>query len=155
MATIRDFDELKTQLTELAKVVNAFNSEAVQLRVVEIVLSEFLGVSSTHRQEDPTTDSRDRKKSSTKRKSKSDSTSKTENKKSKSKTTGPATVLSLLIDESFFSKRQTLNSIIEQARNKKATILKPNQISGPLARFVRDGRLKREKNADGQFEYFT
>jgi hypothetical protein len=63
--------------------------------------------------------------------------------------------LSSLIDEDFFSKHQTLNSIIEQAKTNKATILKPNELSGPLARFVRDGRLKREKNIDGQYEYFT
>jgi hypothetical protein len=155
MATIRDFDDLKTQLTELAKVINAFNSEAVQLRVVEIVLSEFLGVSTSQHQEAPKTGSGDRKKSPPKRKTKSDSTPEIEGKKFKTRTIGPATILSSLIDENFFSKHQTLNSIIEHAKTKKATTLKPNELSGPIGRFVRDGRLKREKNNDGQYEYFT
>ncbi|MCQ3935666.1 MAG: hypothetical protein DPW18_01335 [Chloroflexi bacterium] len=155
MATIRDFDELKIQLTELAKVVNAFKSEAVQLRVVEIVLSEFLGVSISQEHEIPKTRSSNRKKLSPKRKTKSASTPEIEGKKSKARAIGPATILSSLIDENFFSKHQTLNSIIEHAKTKKATTLKPNELSGPIARFVRDGRLKREKNNDGQYEYFT
>lgn len=154
MAIIRDFDELKLQLAELAKVVNAFNSEAVQLRVVEIILSEFLGTSIQH-QDKSKGDSGERKRTPAKRKSKSGNTPKTESKTSRAKSTGPATILSSLIEEKFFSKHQTLNSIIEYAKVNKATVLKPNELSGPLARFVRDGRLKREKNKDGQYEYFT
>ena len=32
---LKDFDELKRQLSELSKIVNEFKSEAVQLRIVD------------------------------------------------------------------------------------------------------------------------
>ena len=32
---IKNFDELKTQLSDLSSVINSFKSEAVQLRIVE------------------------------------------------------------------------------------------------------------------------
>jgi len=37
---ITDFEILKKQLTELAKVVNSFKLEAVQLKVTELVLTK-------------------------------------------------------------------------------------------------------------------
>lgn len=153
MATIQDFEELKNQLIELAKMVNAFNSEAVQLRIVEIILSEHL----THTPHTPQVaihkDTPKPKKASSKTQ-----TVKSMNggaKKSKTKSTGPTTILSALIDEGFFSKHQTINNIIEYVKNQKAMVLKTNEISTPLGRLVRDGRLKREKNSDGQYEYFV
>lgn len=155
MATIQDFEELKNQLTELAKVVNAFNSEAVQLRIVEIILSEY----TTHATHTPPAGtskvpSKSQKVSS---KSKTVKTVNGETKKSRTKSTGtgPAALLSTLIDEGFFSKHQTINNIIDHVKVQKATVLKANEISTPLGRFVRDGRLKREKNSDGQYEYFS
>ena len=35
---IKDFDQVRLQLKELAEVINAFKSEAVQLRIVELIL---------------------------------------------------------------------------------------------------------------------
>jgi len=35
---IKNFDKVKLQLNELAEVLNKFNSEAVQLKVVELLL---------------------------------------------------------------------------------------------------------------------
>ena len=37
---ISNFDEVKKQLSELSEVINKFKSEAVQLRIVEIVLGD-------------------------------------------------------------------------------------------------------------------
>src|SRR5262245_49591610 len=37
---LKDFDQLKNQLRELAEVINAFQSEAVQLRLVELILGQ-------------------------------------------------------------------------------------------------------------------
>lgn len=156
MPTIQDFEELKTQLAELAKVVNTFNSEAVQIKIVEIVLSEYL-VKPPHASHHTETQKEisPKKKSKARRKPKSTGTpSDGDNKKTKGKTTGASSILTVLIADGFFSERQTINNIIDQAKINKAIILKPNELSPSLARFVRDGRLKREKNSDGQYEYF-
>ena len=37
---ISNFNEVKMQLAELSEVINKFKSEAVQLRIVEIVLGD-------------------------------------------------------------------------------------------------------------------
>lgn len=153
MATIQDFELLKTQLAELANIVNAFNSEAVQLKIVEIILSEHMTSASHISHVDAPKVSLKNKKPSFK--TKVLKTDNGETKKTKSKSTGPTTILSNLIEEGFFSKRQTINNIIDHVKIQKATSLKANEISTPLGRLVRDGKLKREKNSDGQYEYFS
>ena len=37
---IKNFEEIKEQLRELSEIVNSFTSEAVQLRIVELVFGE-------------------------------------------------------------------------------------------------------------------
>jgi hypothetical protein len=57
--------------------------------------------------------------------------------------------LNELIEGGFFEKKRTLNDIIDYSRNNKAKNFRPDQLSGPLARSVRDEHLKRQKNGDG------
>jgi hypothetical protein len=153
---IRDFDQLKAQLTELASVVNLFKSEAVQLRVVELVLT---GAISEDRQElrQATTSSTPPRKPSgkaTRRKAKAPSAVGGDAKKKKGRTVGPATMLAEMIAEKYFAERHTINDMIGYCSSQKARNFKASEFSPALARFVRNGQLKREKNADGQYEYF-
>jgi hypothetical protein len=66
----------------------------------------------------------------------------------------PATIIDNLISSQFFNERRTISQIIDHCRNKLACTYKPNHISGSLTRAVRNKKLEREKNSDGQFEYF-
>lgn len=66
---------------------------------------------------------------------------------------GPATILTELIGEGYFKKGRAIKDVIQHVDQKKARQFKANELSSPLARFVRDARLKREKNKDGQYEY--
>ncbi len=153
MATIQNFEEIKKQLAELAEIINAFKSEAVQLKIVEIILSEHM-IGMPYVQHIATTKvTANNTKSTSKIKMKKVPSGET--KKTKPKNAGPTPKLINLIEEGFFSKHQTINNIIDHMKNQKATVLKANEISTPLGRLVRDGRLKREKNPDGQYEYFT
>ena len=43
---------------------------------------------------------------------------------------------------------------MDEARSQKGRTFKASDLSTPLVRFVRDKRLNRETNADGQFEYY-
>jgi hypothetical protein len=150
---IKNFDELKKQLRDLAGIINGFKSEAVQLRIMELI---FQGAPDYEDNEDL-----DEAKSP-KRKRKGKKTASTRNpaafegkkKPTHSGKSGPATVLTQLIEEGFFKANRTLNAIMDHSGKKKARKFKPNELSGPLARFVRAHRLDRDKNKDGQYEYF-
>jgi len=151
---IGNFEILKKQLIELAKVVNSFKSEAVQLKVTELVLTgqvvqtpveeETTGV------EGATGSQKGIKK--TKKKAKKAKKAKKTSKRRSSKV-GPATILTELIDDGYFKQAHKIGDIIEHVAHNKARKFKANDLSSPLTRFVRDGRLKRNKNKDGQYEY--
>ncbi len=86
------------------------------------------------------------------------SNSKKSSKKSKttsSRKLGPTQLLDDLITQGFFNEKRILNDIIKHSSSSLAYHYKPNQLSPILTRFVRDKKLKREKNSDGQYEYFT
>ena len=51
------------------------------------------------------------------------------------------------------SKPKTIGDIVKHCEHNMARKFKQNEFSGKLARLVRDGVLKRGKNADGQYEY--
>jgi hypothetical protein len=59
-----------------------------------------------------------------------------------------------LKDEGFFADKRTLGAIREQLRT-KGHILKNSDISPALVALARNGTLKREKHANGQWIYFT
>jgi hypothetical protein len=157
---IKNFDEVKTQLAELSDVVNKFKSEQVQLKIVDLIFKnaefESDGDEGVEPQEVPTRSS-PRKKRGGPRKRKVSATSAgaagTTPKKAKAKGTGPAATLQLLLDRGFFDKKKTIGDVIEHCQSKLARSIPMNQMSTPLARFVRDEKLDRSKNAEGQFEY--
>jgi hypothetical protein len=157
---IKNFDETKKQLNELAPIINAFKSEAVQLRIVELVLQGKTSASDSGEPaddfEDDTSQQQDRRPRVRRKPKKTVPTgADARSSRRRSLGTGPASLLEILIRDGFFKKRQTIGQIVEYCGSHKARKIKPNDISGKLARFVRNGRLKREKNAEGQFEYYA
>jgi hypothetical protein len=151
---IQNLEQLKSELTELASVINLFKSEAVQLRVVELILTGAIkeGGAADGPHLPATTPSRKSSGKNAKLRVKMPSgTDKTQ--RGSRSAAGPATLLGELINEKYFSKKHTLNDILQYCSSQKARKLKPNELSSPLARFVRNKKLTREKNADGQYEY--
>jgi len=153
----KDFDTIKAQLAELAPAINAFKSETVQVRIVELIFS----VQPPDDAEQPDQSVRSRRRRRAGRAHKAEAagdagTTRPSKKAAKKKGggSGPIPTLNQLLEGSFFAKHRTLNDIIEHCRDDKARNFKPNQLSGPLARLVHDQRLKRQKNADGQYEYW-
>ena len=147
---IANFDEIKKQLKELAEVINAFKSDAVQLRLIELL---FQRTPTTH--QEPATVAKVRRPGRAKRAKASSSKSETQSKPAAARAgRGPSTLLDQLISEGFFATKRDIGAIIEHLREKKAHSFKPNELSGVLARFTRSDRLKRESNKDGQYEYY-
>ncbi|WP_156966354.1 hypothetical protein [Algiphilus aromaticivorans] len=145
-----NFETTKQQLSELAEVVNKFKSEAVQLKLLELLFDASPNNDDDQgaAQSAPKPKKRARKKpASTKSAAKPDKGAK------RSSSYGPATILTKLYNEGFFSKPKTITEICEHSGTKLARNIKPNEISGKLGRMVRSGELSREKNSDNQYEY--
>ena len=66
---------------------------------------------------------------------------------------GAVAMLTKLYEEGFFEKAKTIGDLVEHCDVNFAKKFKANEFSGRLARMVREGKLKRTKNAEGQYEY--
>jgi hypothetical protein len=71
----------------------------------------------------------------------------------RSRRRGPKTILSELIDEGFFSQPRTISDAQEQLRHKKGVRFTLQDLSPAFVRLLRDGRLDRDRNESGQYEY--
>jgi len=147
---IKNFNLIKEQLKELAVVINGFKSEEVQLRILDLI---FQGAEVSLEEEEKSSDlGKAKKRKKTKEKSKT--TKKTAGKKTARKgRKGPSSILDELIEDGFFNQPKTIKEIIVHCSSQKARILKANELSPTLGRFVRNKKLKRNKNSDGQYQY--
>jgi hypothetical protein len=152
--TIKNFDALKEQLRELHPILNAFKSEAVQLRIVELIWD-----AAPERHEPTSSEEKPRRRARGGRHSFAKSGTKVKaaapaRKTARGRRPGPGAVLNELVDEGFFKERRMLKDIVEHASSQKARKFKQNEFSGTLGRLIRDTVLKRKKNTDGQYEYY-
>lgn len=149
---IKNFEEIKEQLKELSEVINKFKSEAVQLRIVELVFGldqEIDDQSGSSKQ------AKASQRQSTKKKATKKSTTKATPKKpvKKAARQGAVAILSGLVDDGFFSSPKSIGDIVTHCEHNMARKFKSNEFSAKLGRLVRDGDLKRTKNSDNQYEY--
>jgi len=150
---INNFEEVKQQLAELADAINKFKSEAVQLKIVDLILKGAKTAIDDADDHPPIRQKRPRKD----RRSAAVPSSATavDGKKRaavKAKGTGPMATLEQFIQEGFFGQKRTLGVVVDHCKT-KARNFKNNELSGPLGRLVRNNKLTRTKNADGQWEY--
>lgn len=166
---IKNFEEVRKQLAELAQVLNAYKSEAVQLRLVELIFSGAMPTAEKDAAGPSLAASLPtvlpgRKKS--RRKVAAKTSAKTlgghaggEQKEPKvraaktSSRKGAKATLTQLVAEGFFKIPRTIGAIVEHCDHNLATKFGSNEFSGSLGRFVRAKTLKRAKNADNQYEY--
>jgi len=149
---LKDFDAVKSQLKELAEVVNTFKCEAVQLRIVELVLggSEL---------DDGAPDSRPapnggRRRQARRRQVKAENGNGSGDRKpARRGGRGAKATLARAFDEGYFKKPHTLGELVQHTETNMASKFKQSDFSGSLARYVREGKLKRVKNSEGQYEY--
>ena len=150
---IDDFDNVKKELTALATVLKNFKSEAVQVRIVELLLGTNESAVDNER---PARSPSARPKRKTKRKTaekvaKNDATTKP--RRAATSGTGPTAILSELLAGDFFNHPRIIGDVVKHVKHDFARTIKPNDISGKLARLTRDKKLRRSKNSDGQYEY--
>jgi hypothetical protein len=93
-----------------------------------------------------------RKKSST-RKSTIKATSGTSKPKSRNGKPGQKEYLVQLLDAGYFDEPRTISDVIAYAAKTKAYSYKTTDFAMPLLRLMRDGKLTRDRDDDGQWEY--
>ena len=150
---IENFEKIKKELSELASVINSFKSEAVQLRLIELILGGLqTGETSDTAHRPRKHESRGRQRRRQSKGAKPVEANKSQKSRSSSGTGAVSTLVSVY-GTNFFTKSRTIGDILEHCETNLARKIKANEISGKLGRMVRNGELKRTKNADGQYEY--
>lgn len=153
-----ELDELQKKIRAIAETVNSFKSESVQLRVVEILLGQ-IGVSDISLSSETKTRRPSRSKKKSRRETPKAPSSEGSAKKAKSKASRPSTspgsfaMISQLLSDGFFKSPRTIGSIVEHCSTSRGHHYKANECSPALLRLLRDGKLKRNKNKEGQYEY--
>ena len=150
---IKDFKKIKEQLIELSEVINSFKSETVQVRLVELIL----GGSETAEPSEPEVKVSDMPIVRRGRKPKPAvvyQQPRIRRTRSKDRP-GPSIILKRLVDEKYFDDRRTIGDVVSYCAETFGYQYKSTDLSGTLARFVKEETLKREKNTNtSQFEYF-
>jgi len=150
---LKNFDDVKVQLQELAEIVNAFKSEAVQLRVVELVLSESKPEDDGRESRQPPAD--ERRRPARRRPAKAENGDGVGERRVTRRAggRGARATLAKALSDGYFKKPHTLGELVKHTETNMASKFKQSDFSGSLARYVRDGKLKRVKNSEGQYEY--
>ena len=150
---IKDFEQIKKQLLELSQAVNAFKSEAVQLRIVELIFN--IDVQHEGEGQEGKNDALPRARRKHNGKSRPAAKSSTEKKSPTPKGNGGATdVLRKLVDDGFFSSPKMIGEIVQHCNVKLAKSFKANELSPGLVKLVREKVLDRDKDKETkQYKY--
>lgn len=150
-----DLDELQKKLKAVADTVNTFKSEAVQLRVVEVLLGQL--VASDDQTPAPTPKAKTPRSRKRREKTAPASPSPKANTPRKSSrasgSPGAYATISQLLAGGFFKTPKTIGAIVDHCRTARGHHFKASECSPALLRLLRDTKLKRQKNKDGQYEY--
>lgn len=66
---------------------------------------------------------------------------------------GPKAAVQMLIDAEFFKSPKTIGDIQDHLRIKHGLQFKPTDLSPGMTRLLRDGKLDRDRNESGKYEY--
>jgi hypothetical protein len=170
---IRDFSKTAEQLKEIAKVINQFHSEAVQLKLIELL---FAG-NAMEPTEAPVKERKTRMAKAAPIETKTQPAAEGEApvvvkrrpgrppkvktevpaKKPRKRSTdrpGPSLILKQLVDNNFFADKRTIGDVVDYCQKIYNYDYKSTDLSGTLAKLAKDGLLMREKNPESnQFEY--
>jgi hypothetical protein len=147
----QNFGQAKQQLSELANVLNEFKSEAVQLRLLELIFA--MDRTEAAGKNKPATKRRPAAKKGNTAEHSGESAAATVRKNRGEYGSRAVATLNQLVAAGFFKKPQTINDIIEHCKHNLARTFKANDFSGKLGLLVRSGELSRKKNVYGQYEY--
>src|SRR6185312_6589008 len=139
----KQIEKLKKQLIEFSEVVNAFSSEAVQVRVVDRLLDVIM--ESEKGDNDPEENRKAYKKISN---------SETYQPLRRDRKPGATKVLNQLLTTDYFDTPHSISSIAGYCHNNFESDFKTSELSGILLKLAKENKLKRERsNENNRFEY--
>lgn len=150
----RNFHELKRQLAELSETINKFESEAVQLRIVELLfdqMSEGGRFSEAGGQGYVTGPARASRREAA---APAEPQRAPRTRSAAPSASGAVAALSKLVHGNFFNQKRTIGDVVKKCEEETGVRYKSNAFSGPLSRYASKGDLKREKNEEGKYVYF-
>ncbi|MFD0748771.1 hypothetical protein ACFQZS_01370 [Mucilaginibacter calamicampi] len=137
----KPIEKLKKQLIEISEVVNAFRSEAVQVRVVDKLLEAMIEF---EKNEIDNTEVFIKKKPETN----------TTVNIAQRKKPGATRVLHKLLNTDFFKTPHSISSIAEYCMKKLDSDFKTSELSGILLKLSNENKLRRQRNEENnRFEY--
>ncbi|MBD1394529.1 hypothetical protein [Mucilaginibacter glaciei] len=143
----RQIEKLKKQLTEIAEVVNSFQSEAVQVRVVDRLLDEIMDGERVETEGSEIFNKRSRRL----RFAGEDESRPSEPGRKKP---GATKVLNQLMASDFFALPHSISAIADYCKNNFDSDFKTSELSGILLKLAKENKLKRERsNENNRFEY--
>lgn len=172
---MKDLKQTTEQLKELAKVLNEFKSEAVQIKILELLFKDGIDFPAPSAIEAPqpkpavakpaATPAKEAKplvsepakpaaaKTARAAKQKAAPAPKVSRKRSTTRP-GPSVILKQLIENNFFTDNRTIGDVVDYCMKMYNYEYKSTDLSGTLAKLSKDGILKRKKNPKtNQFEY--
>jgi len=157
---IQNFDQVRAQLKDLAEVLNSYKSEAVQLRLVELIFDATArkAADSVAGKVDPAPPAtaprrRPTRKRATRKAVTDGDLSVAPKQRSANGKLGAKATLARLYEQGFFKTPRTIGQVVEHCDHNLAAKFKSSDFSGPLARYTREQTLKRAKNGEGQYQY--
>lgn len=140
----KHIEKLKKQLVEVAEVVNSFQSEAVQVRIIDRLLDVMI--------ESEKADADGSEIFSKKgRKIRSDDENPTMPGRKKP---GATKILNQLLSTDFFDIQRSISSIANYCKDQFDSDFKTSELSGILLKLANENKLRRERsNENNRFEY--
>ena len=142
----KHIEKLKKQLVEIAEVVNAFKSEAVQVRVVDRLLDAMLELEKTDGEGVEVFNKRSYKQKGSDEGGYASSRG--------AKKPGATKILNQLLSTDFFDVPHSISSIANYCRENFDSEFKTSELSGILLKLANENKLRRERsNENNRFEY--
>jgi hypothetical protein len=142
----KQIDKLKKQLMEISEVVNSFNSEAVQVRVVDRLLDAII---ESERADADNGEILSKRPYKTRSAEGANAPASPRNKKP-----GATKILNKLLSTDFFYSPRSIASIANYCQDNFDSDFKTSELSGILLKLAKENKLRREKSVENsRFEY--
>lgn len=139
----KHIEKLKKQLIEISEVVNAFKSEAVQVKIIDKLFDAMIEF-----------DKSDGDELNKKGRKKSDYDSENYPFSSGRKKPGATKILNQLLSTDFFDTPQSISAIADFCKDNFSSDFKTSELSGILLKLAKENKLRRERNDNNnRFEY--
>jgi hypothetical protein len=143
----KQIEKLKKQLTEISEVVNAFKSEAVQVKIIEKLLDVIIESDRAETEATEITGKKNHKKN---------------NHEVETvfihgrKKPGATKVLNQLLSSDFFYTPRSISSIANYCKDHFDSDFKTSELSGILLKLANEHKLRRERSQDNnRYEYVS